>query len=126
MTAKSSTGETPFSLEYDAEALIPVEVGELTLRIFRANEEANNEAFLVKLDLLDARMERYSNRRANYCYFKVGDLVLRKVTHITREINALKMDPTWEGPYRVSVVTILSQSGFSDKVFKEEAMENIL
>nr|XP_016467965.1 PREDICTED: uncharacterized protein LOC107790544 [Nicotiana tabacum] len=53
MTAKSSTRETPFSLIHGAEALIPVEVGEPTLRFFRIDEEANNEALLVKLELLD-------------------------------------------------------------------------
>nr|XP_016499444.1 PREDICTED: uncharacterized protein LOC107818047 [Nicotiana tabacum] len=52
-TAKSSTGETPFSLIYGTEALIQVEVGEPTLRYFRADEQENNEALLVKLELLD-------------------------------------------------------------------------
>nr|XP_033514454.1 uncharacterized protein LOC117279104 [Nicotiana tomentosiformis] len=76
--AKSSTGETPLSLVYGVEALIPVEVGEPTLRYFQGSEEANIEAMLVNLELLDEcrdlahvrmaaqkqRMERYYNRRA--------------------------------------------------------------
>lgn len=63
---------------------------------------------LLKLDLLDEhrnlayvrmvaqkkRMERYYNCRVNLCYFKVGDLVLRKVTQSTWEVNAGKMGPT--------------------------------
>ncbi|XP_070047320.1 uncharacterized protein [Nicotiana tomentosiformis] len=52
-TTKSSTGETPFSLVYGAKSLIPVKVGEPTLRYFRTDKEANNEALLVKLELLD-------------------------------------------------------------------------
>nr|XP_016496647.1 PREDICTED: uncharacterized protein LOC107815553 [Nicotiana tabacum] len=40
-TTKSSTGETPFLLVYESEALIPVEVGEPTLRFSQANEEEN-------------------------------------------------------------------------------------
>ncbi|XP_075087524.1 uncharacterized protein LOC142169551 [Nicotiana tabacum] len=82
--AKSSTGETPFSLVYGAAALIRVEVGEPTLRYFRSNKEANNEAMLVNLELLDERRdlahirmapqkqrtERYYNRRVNLCYSK--------------------------------------------------------
>ncbi|XP_075095200.1 uncharacterized protein LOC142173501 [Nicotiana tabacum] len=52
MIAKSSTGETPFSLVYGTKTLIPVEVRDSTLRFSRENEEANNEALLVKLDLL--------------------------------------------------------------------------
>ncbi|XP_070046912.1 uncharacterized protein [Nicotiana tomentosiformis] len=114
-TAKSSTGETPFSFVYGAEALIPVKVVELTLRYFRMDNESNNDAMLVNLELLDKhrdlahirivaqkqRLERYYNRRANLRYFKVGDLVLRKVTQNTRELNAGKLGPMWEGPYRV-------------------------
>nr|XP_009587671.1 uncharacterized protein LOC104085360 [Nicotiana tomentosiformis] len=56
-TAKSSTGETPFSLIYGEEALIPVEVGEPTMRYFRADEETYNKALLVKLELLDERRD---------------------------------------------------------------------
>ncbi|XP_070013464.1 uncharacterized protein [Nicotiana sylvestris] len=42
--AKSSTGETPFSLVYGADALILVEVWEPALRYFQADKETNNEA----------------------------------------------------------------------------------
>ncbi|XP_019239705.1 PREDICTED: endogenous retrovirus group K member 18 Pol protein-like [Nicotiana attenuata] len=104
---KSSTGETPFSLVYDAEALIPVEVGETTLRFSRENKEANNKVLLMKMDLLDERrdlayvrmvaqkqrMERYYDRMANLRYFKVRDLALRNVTQSTREINVGKEGP---------------------------------
>nr|XP_009786414.1 PREDICTED: uncharacterized protein LOC104234539 [Nicotiana sylvestris] len=117
--AKPSTGETPFSLVYELEALIPVEVGEPTLRYFRANKKANNKSMLINLELFDERrdlahkriatqkhrIERHYNRRANFRYFEVADLVLRKVTQNTRELSARKLGPTWQGPYRVSVVT---------------------
>ncbi|XP_075087812.1 uncharacterized protein LOC142169796 [Nicotiana tabacum] len=115
--AKSSTGETTFSLAYGAEALIPVEVGEPTLRYSQTNEESNNEAMLINLELLEGcrdlayvrkvaqKRERYYNRRANFRFFKEGDLVLRKVTQNTRELNAGKLGPTWEGPYRILAVT---------------------
>ncbi|XP_070057919.1 uncharacterized protein [Nicotiana tomentosiformis] len=95
-----------------------MEVGEPTLRYFQANEEANDEEMLVNLELLDEcndlahirmasqkqRIERYYNRRSNLRYFKVGDLVIRKVTQNTQDLNAGKLGPTWEGPYRVSAV----------------------
>ncbi|XP_070004569.1 uncharacterized protein LOC142163366 [Nicotiana tabacum] len=111
-TLKSSMGEMPFSLVYGAKVVIPVEVEEPSSRFSQANKEANNEALLVKLYLLNEnrelayvrtvaqkqRMERHFNRRANLCYFKVGDLVLRKMTQSTQEINAGKLDPKWEGP----------------------------
>ncbi|XP_075085006.1 uncharacterized protein LOC142168246 [Nicotiana tabacum] len=108
-----------FSLVYGAEALIPVEVGEPTLRFYRTNEEANNEALLVKLNLLDEhrnlayvrmvaqnqRMGRYYNRRVNLHYLNVGDLVLRNVIQSTWKVNAEKLGPTWDSPYRISAIT---------------------
>ncbi|XP_059285949.1 uncharacterized protein LOC132039494 [Lycium ferocissimum] len=51
--AKSSTDETPFSLVYGAEASIPVEVGSPIPRYDCAQEQANSEAMLVQLDLLE-------------------------------------------------------------------------
>nr|XP_009798091.1 PREDICTED: uncharacterized protein LOC104244375 [Nicotiana sylvestris] len=42
-TTKTSTGETPFSLVYGAEALIPVEIGEPSTRYTQATEESNEE-----------------------------------------------------------------------------------
>lgn len=44
-------------------------------------------------------MERYYNHRVNLHYFKVGDLVLLKITHNTRKVNAQKLGLNWEGPY---------------------------
>ncbi|XP_070022172.1 uncharacterized protein [Nicotiana sylvestris] len=118
-TTKSSTRETPFFLVYGVEDLILVEVGERTLRYFWVDKESNNEAMLINLELLEElrdlahvrmttqkqRMERYYNRRANLRYFKVGDLVLRKITQNTLELNAGKLGLTWEGPYWVSAIT---------------------
>ncbi|XP_070045853.1 uncharacterized protein [Nicotiana tomentosiformis] len=112
-------GETPFSLIYGAKVLIPMKVGEPTLWFSQTNEEANNEVLLVRLDLLEEhrdlvymrmttqkqRMERYYNWRVNLCYFKLRDLFLRKVTQSTQKVNAGKLGPTWECPYRVSAVT---------------------
>ncbi|XP_070039198.1 uncharacterized protein [Nicotiana tomentosiformis] len=115
-----------------------MEMEEPTLRFSRANEETYNEALLVKLDLLkehrdvayvrvvaqNQRMKRYYNRRANLGYFKVWDLVMRKVTQNTREVNAGKLGPTWEEPYRVS--SIIGKAfvpiGFYGKVFNKAAM----
>ncbi|XP_070046548.1 uncharacterized protein [Nicotiana tomentosiformis] len=97
--AKSSAGETPFSLVYGAEALIPIEVGKPTLRYSQTNEESNDEAMLINLELLEGhrdlghvrmaaqkqRMKRYYNQRANFRFFKVGDLVLRKKCKMGKE-----------------------------------------
>nr|XP_009784597.1 PREDICTED: uncharacterized protein LOC104232998 [Nicotiana sylvestris] len=56
-TSKSSTGATPFSLVYGAEALIPVEVEESSIRFQYATEESNNKDMNTSLELLDKRCE---------------------------------------------------------------------
>nr|XP_009761337.1 PREDICTED: uncharacterized protein K02A2.6-like [Nicotiana sylvestris] len=55
--SKSSTGETPFSLVYGSEALIPVEVEEPSSRFRHATEESNHEAMNTSLELLDEKRE---------------------------------------------------------------------
>ncbi|XP_070009256.1 uncharacterized protein LOC142162268 [Nicotiana tabacum] len=114
-TTKSSTVKIPFPLVYGAKDLISVEIGEPTMRYYRVNEQENDEAMLIKLDLLEEhqnlayvrmmaqkqRIERYYNYRKHLCYFKVGDLVLRKITHNTWEVNAGKLRPIWEKPDRI-------------------------
>ncbi|XP_070026573.1 uncharacterized protein [Nicotiana sylvestris] len=52
-TAKISTEETPFSLVYEAEALIPVKIGEPSTRFTQATQESNNEEMRVNLNLLE-------------------------------------------------------------------------
>ncbi|XP_019241313.1 PREDICTED: uncharacterized protein LOC109221304 [Nicotiana attenuata] len=65
-----------------------VEVGDPTLRYFQANEETNNEAMLINLELLDERR----------------DLVHIRMVAQNKRMEG-KQGPTWEGPYRVSAVT---------------------
>jgi hypothetical protein len=107
-TAKTPTGETPFRLAYDTEAVIPVEIGLTTGRTNHYDESSNDSQLRAKLDLLDEvrdqaeaktrvyqqKMTRYYDRRVKHREFKVRDLVLRKVTLATK-------DPTQEnwGPY---------------------------
>ncbi|XP_070026186.1 uncharacterized protein [Nicotiana sylvestris] len=54
---EESKGETPFSLVYGAEALIPIEIGEPSTRFTQATEESNDEEMRVNLDLLEGRRE---------------------------------------------------------------------
>ncbi|XP_059284812.1 uncharacterized protein LOC132038106 [Lycium ferocissimum] len=106
-TTKINTGETSFSLVYGTEALSLVEVGEPSLRFSHANDESNNEAMAVKLDLMEEhhemaflqvvaqkqRMEKCYNRRTNLRHFQVGNLVLRKVTCNIKNPNEGKLGP---------------------------------
>ncbi|XP_070026060.1 uncharacterized protein [Nicotiana sylvestris] len=54
-TAKTSTGETPFSLVYGAEALIPMEIGEPSTRYTQPTEESNEEEMRLNLDLIEGK-----------------------------------------------------------------------
>ena len=70
----------------------------------------------LQLDLVDEvrvtaeqRLERYQDRMAKHYNsqvrhrdFQVGDLVLRKVMGIARDPIQGKLNPNWEGPYRIT------------------------
>nr|XP_009801046.1 PREDICTED: uncharacterized protein LOC104246848 [Nicotiana sylvestris] len=94
-TSKTSMGETPFSLVYGVEALIPVEIGESSTRYTQATEESNEEEM----------------RKARLRYFKIGDYVLKKVFISTRAANAGKLSPNWEGPYKIRGIALETMDG---------------
>ncbi|GKD29728.1 hypothetical protein Tco_1240506 [Tanacetum coccineum] len=52
---KSSNGDTPFSLTYGTEAVIPAEIGMPTLRTSEIDMVHNDEALEINLDLLEER-----------------------------------------------------------------------
>ncbi|GJY12853.1 hypothetical protein Tco_0382162 [Tanacetum coccineum] len=61
---KSINGGTPFSLTYETEAVISVEIGMPTLRTAEVDLVQNNEALEINLDLLEERIEKASIREA--------------------------------------------------------------
>ena len=54
---RRSTGETPFSMTYGAEAVIPLEIGFLTLRTSSFNLRDNDEQLTKNLDLIEEKRE---------------------------------------------------------------------
>ncbi|XP_075089918.1 uncharacterized protein LOC142171461 [Nicotiana tabacum] len=108
-------GETPFSLVYGSEDLIAVENREPSTRFTLATEESNDEEFRTNLDLLKQRreaalirmvaqkqiIERYYNRKAHLRYFKIGDFILKKVFQSMKTTGEGKLNPNWDGPYKV-------------------------
>ena len=52
-TVKTPTGETPFSLAYESEAVISAEVGLTSYRVENYDESRNNKAMRLQLDLVD-------------------------------------------------------------------------
>ena len=111
-------GETPFSLTYGVEAVIPVEVNLCSARVSGFDPVENSELMLKWLNLLEERREsatirlvkyqqklaRKYNKNVRKREFGAGDLVLRKVVANTRDVNTGKLAPTWEGPCRVIAI----------------------
>jgi len=51
-TVRTPTGDTPFSLTYGTEAVIPAEVGSPSFRVAYYNPGLNDEGISLNLDLL--------------------------------------------------------------------------
>ncbi|GJT35389.1 reverse transcriptase domain-containing protein [Tanacetum coccineum] len=88
---KSSNGDTPFSLTYRTEAVIPVEIGMPTLRTLEVDLVQNNEALGINLDLLEEQREEAAIREAT-----------SKSKMEKRAEDTGKLGPKWEGPYEVT------------------------
>ena len=52
-TARTPTGETPFQLAYGSNAVIPVEIGLTSCWVENYEEDKNEEAIRLQLDLVD-------------------------------------------------------------------------
>nr|GFC58794.1 reverse transcriptase domain-containing protein [Tanacetum cinerariifolium] len=88
---KSSHDDTPFSLTYGTEAVIPAEIGMPTYRTAVVDVVNNDEELRLNLDLLEerrelaamsearskSRMMKYYNSRVRGVAFKPGDFVYR-------------------------------------------------
>src|ERR1044071_10014718 len=62
---KTSTGETPFSLTYGSEAVIPAEISFTSPRVLNTAQTDNDRELRLNLDLLDERREIVAIRQAN-------------------------------------------------------------
>ena len=63
---RKSTGETPFSMTYGAEAVILLETGFSTLKTNSFSMSGNNELLEKSLDLIEERRENAMVQLANY------------------------------------------------------------
>ena len=57
-TSRIPTGETSYSLVYEIEAVILVEIGKSTFQIANFNEKTNEREQRLNLDLLGKKKER--------------------------------------------------------------------
>ena len=115
-TPNRATGQTPFSLVYGAEAVIPIELIYGSPRVLAYDEVAqdqhrHDDAVVLEENRLRATtraaryqqaLRRYHSRGVHAQCFEEGDLVLRRVQSAK---GTDKLTPKWEGPYRVVRVT---------------------
>lgn len=66
MTPRSSTGETPFSLTYNTEVVLPAEILEGSLQVMEFNVNANKSGKCQDLDMLDVKRKSAQLRQASY------------------------------------------------------------
>lgn len=92
-TAKTSIGETPFSLAYGTEAVILVECGIPSVRYMWLDENSNRELLNHSLNIIDElrdkahlrsalyqqKVAQYYNKNIRVRTFKIGDWVLHRV-----------------------------------------------
>ncbi|GJW96349.1 reverse transcriptase domain-containing protein [Tanacetum coccineum] len=114
---KQINGETPFSLTYESEAVIPAEIGMPTHRTMKIREDKNEDELRLNMDLLQERreaatirkakyktkMEQYYNQKVRPVSFKPDECVFRR-NEASRVEDQGKLGSKWEGPYRVMEV----------------------
>ena len=61
-TPKEATGETPFSLVFETEVVIPAKVGLPSYRVENYAEQENNVALLENLDFLEEKRNQAAIR----------------------------------------------------------------
>ena len=114
-TARRATGDTPYSLVYGSEAVIPIELSIPSARVAFTAPLTNDRDLRTNLDLVDelrrnaeirqavykAAVEQHYNKRVKGTACRVGELVLRR-NEASRQEPTRKLGPKWEGPYRVT------------------------
>ncbi|GJR43187.1 reverse transcriptase domain-containing protein [Tanacetum coccineum] len=114
-TIKVSTGDTPFSLVYGTEAVIPAEIGMPTIRTAEVNITTNDDERRIDLDILEERREQaaireekvklkmkgYYDAKVRGVLFRPGDFVYR-ANDASHAEDTGKLGPKWEGPYEVT------------------------
>ncbi|XP_068477264.1 uncharacterized protein [Phaseolus vulgaris] len=127
--------ETPFSLVYESDAMIPVEIQESSPRFQNFVVEEPNEGKKVNLDILDEvrdqarikaealkkRVEQKQRSKLRPLQFQVADLVMRKAHPYQLE---KKLSPKWTGPFRV--VEVLGNGAYRLETLEDGAIPRTL
>ncbi|XP_075515297.1 uncharacterized protein LOC142549937 [Primulina tabacum] len=110
-TPRTTTRETPYSLVYGSEAVLPVEIGQSSTRV-ESYPSNNDQSRAIELDFIEERrdrtairMEAYRNRvmksynkLVQSRNFQVGELVMKKVKPVG---DVGKLEVRWEGPFKI-------------------------
>ena len=116
-TSKVATNQTPHSLVFGAEAMIPTEVVIPTARYLSQDQENNDKILAQDLDTIDelkdlakirivAHQQRFTkayNKNIKVRRFQIEYLVLRKAFQNTKDPSVSKLAPKWEAPYLIDV-----------------------
>ena len=120
ITARVSTGATPYSLVYGTEAVVPVEVEIPSLRVLVETQQDEEEWIRSRhdqLNLIDekrlaalchgqvyqARISRAFNKRVKDRRIKEGDLVVKQTNPAISDSRG-KWAPNYEGPYVIKQI----------------------
>ena len=115
---RRSIGETPFSITYGAETVIPLETEFPILRTSSFMLSCNDGLLEKSLNLIEERRESVMVQLAYYQYklkqgydanvklrpLALGELVLRKVLGTAKNSAWEKLGPNWEGSYCITSV----------------------
>jgi hypothetical protein len=111
-----STGQSPYFLVYDSEAILSADVMWDSPAVEQYDEGISEDSRQVDIDgLKEARcatlvqlarylegIRRYHDRNIKKRSFNVGDLVLRRIQN-TKGLH--KLSSPWEGPFSIAKVT---------------------
>nr|GEY42854.1 reverse transcriptase domain-containing protein [Tanacetum cinerariifolium] len=124
---KSSHGDTPFSLTYGTEAVIPTEIEMPTYRTTAVDVVNNDEELRLNIYLLEKRRERAAiceakakSNMTKYYNTRVhsSDFVYR-INDASHAAAGGKLGPKWEGPYEVT-------EALGDGAYKLQSMDRII
>lgn len=114
-TPHDTTDETSFNLTYGTNAILPVEIGEPSLRRQVEDLQMNDNELRIELDTLDEKrhrevlqaeacrrmVERKYNMQVRPRNFQEGDLVWRKTGDARKVVSHGKLAAKWDRPFKV-------------------------
>ncbi|XP_058217410.1 uncharacterized protein LOC131328484 [Rhododendron vialii] len=117
-TPQTATGETPYSLAFGAEAVVPIEVELLNYRTTSIDHQENQKDLRAELDLLEEtrettmakiavyqqRMVKYHEAQVRPRSFRTGDLVLRKLDPTGKKVGYQVLHHVKAGAYRFATL----------------------